>query len=82
MVKLNFLQKKIISNVRSNFLILLPEFLAFIIRIKKTLSLSINKRKIKSNKKNELFVENANSFRDFLEAEKVVNIIYKVYKKK
>ena len=75
-------ERKIISNVKSNF----SYFIGRIFSIyhkdqKKPFLYPSIKEKIKSIKKNEIFVENANSLRDFLDAEKVVNIIFKVYKK-
>ena len=75
-------EKKIISNVRSNFSYFIARIFSIYHKDQKPFLYPSIKEKIKSNKKNEIFVENANSFRDFLEAEKVVNIIYKVYKKK
>lgn len=76
-------EKKIISNKRSGFSFFIGRiFSIYHKNQKKPFLYPSIKEKIKFNKNNEIFVVNANSLRDFLDAERVVNIIYKVYKKK
>ena len=76
-------ENKIINNNNSNF----SYFIGRIFSIyhknqKKPFLYPSIKEKIKKNKNNTIFVKNANSIRDFLIADKVVDIIYKIYSKK
>lgn len=78
-----FAEKKIINNNNPNF----SYFIGRIFSIyhkdqKKPFLYPSIKEKIKLNKGNKIFIKNANSIRDFLIADKVVNIIYKIYTKK
>ena len=76
-------EKKIINN-KSKF------FSFFIARIfsiyhkdqKKPFLYPSIKKRIEFNKKSKIFIKNANCIRDFLNAEKLINIIYRIYKKK
>ncbi len=76
-------EKKIIHNKRSNFSYFIGRIFSIYHKSQKKPFLYPSiKEKIKFSKKNEIFVENAYTVRDFLDAERVINIIYKVYKKK
>ena len=78
-----FEEQKHEKNKRSNFSFFIGRiFSIYHKNQKKPFLYPSIKEKIKFSKKNEIFVENANSVRDFLDAERVINIIYKVYKKK
>jgi nucleoside-diphosphate-sugar epimerase len=57
-------------------------FSVFHIRQKKPFLYPSIKDKLKSTKSKKIYVKNANNIRDFLNAEKIVKIIFKVYKKK
>ena len=76
-------EKKIILNTRPNFSFFIGRIFSIYHKTQKKPFLYPSiKEKIKISKKKEIFVENANSVRDFLNAEKVVDIIFKVYNKK
>lgn len=57
-------------------------FSVFHIKQKKPFLYPSIKYKLKSTKSKKIYVKNANNIRDFLNAEKIVKIIFKVYKKK
>ena len=82
MVGQSCLQKKIINNNNPNFSYFIGRIFSIYHKYQKPFLYPSIKEKIKLNKRNKIFIKNANSVRDFLTADKVVNIIYKLYTKK
>lgn len=76
-------EKKVTNNKNSNFSFFVGRiFSMYHKNQKKPFLFPSIKDKIKSNSKDKLFINSALSIRDFLNAEEVVEIIFKIYKKK
>ena len=76
-------EKKIRSTKDKNFKYCIARiFSIFHAKQKKPFLYPSIKDRLKYNKSNKVYVKNANNIRDFLNAEKVVRMIIKIYKKK